>query len=297
MGKSTLVKNAMDDTKTTFVYVDCVQCSNENEISKYIAHTLFEKNPNSPSDLPNSFSKLVEKAKEKTIPQKFHYFVFDNTSRIYNRKLFKKLLSLKSMLRQHTKFILICDGYIPFTRYCTEFLLLSESFVQIFMEPPSCEHLKVVLSKMWGTMPHPEVFPVFVGLLHQSFSTSTNDINYYLYLSRLLYPVYIGDLTDEKVKEGEVSKLYTKKFKVTVDALRYNLYLPVGSLEDIDTRAEMYDETNQVDIFSKAEETQIYGQTTKNGLTYLEGVLLISAYIACYNPEFTDQKLFVKHKG
>ena len=297
IGKTTLVKSALDKTSLPYAYVDCIHHTNENDISRHLSLALLERAGQIPDETPISFAKLLEFIKHHIVYDKLHYFVFDNMTRMLHRKLFKKILALKSMLKHHIRVVIICDGFIPTTKFCNEFVLLSENFVQLLMPVPGKEHLQLVLRRKMEKIDHPEVFHIFVDLIYQAYAQYTNDIHYYLYLCKMMLPVFINGLDSSPVKEEDIPKLYSEKFRQAGKALIDNLYLPVGNMSDIDIKVELYDETKEVDVFSKEEDTQIYGQTTKHGLTYLEGVLLVAAYIACYNPEQTDQKIFVKQKA
>jgi len=257
--------------------------------------TLFEKTCKG-FEPTSSFAKLHGFIQKQIIYDKLHYFVFDNMTRMFNRKIFKKILALKSMLKHQIRIIVICDGFVPCNRFCNEFILLSENFVMMLMPVPTKEHLQVVLPKKMGDIKHAEAFPMFVDLVYQTYSTYTNDIHYYLYLCKMLFPIFTQSLDNKPIKEDDLTKLYNEKFRQAGKSLIENLYLPVGSMSEISTKTILYDETKDVDVFSKEEDTQIYGQTTKHGLTYLEGILLIAAYIACYNPEQTDQKIFARQK-
>eukprot|EP00826_Nyctotherus_ovalis_P036944 TRINITY_DN3325_c0_g1_i3.p1 TRINITY_DN3325_c0_g1~~TRINITY_DN3325_c0_g1_i3.p1 ORF type:complete len:207 (+),score=54.49 TRINITY_DN3325_c0_g1_i3:461-1081(+) len=206
-------------------------------------------------------------------------------------------MALKSALKNKLRFILICDGFIPKTKFCDELLLLEEGFVGVLMPSPSKEHLEAVLCSKLPWTSRRDIFSLFIDLIYQQYSQYTADIHYFLYICSILLPIFLKGVDLNSLKEDEIPKLYSEEFRKVGKALIANLYMPLSCMEELNADACKYDETKEVNLLSKVEDTQLYGQNTKHGLTYLEGVILVAAYIACHNPEQTDQKIFVKQKA
>eukprot|EP00826_Nyctotherus_ovalis_P015289 TRINITY_DN14333_c0_g1_i2.p1 TRINITY_DN14333_c0_g1~~TRINITY_DN14333_c0_g1_i2.p1 ORF type:complete len:245 (+),score=45.92 TRINITY_DN14333_c0_g1_i2:370-1104(+) len=232
-----------------------------------------------------SFINLARYIKEHTLYNRTHYLVFDNLMQILNRKLFKKLLSFKYELRSRIRVILICDGFIPKTKFCDESILLDAEFVHMLMPSPSKKHLQVVLREETNKFSHPEAFPLFIDLLYAQYRQYTLDIVYYAYLCNTLLPVFLKDIGNDTLEEGEIHKLYNENFRRAAKLLINSLYLPIKDLSSISE--ETYYEVNN---------EQAYGYNIRNGLTCLEGVVLVAAYVACHNPEQTDIQFFTRQK-
>jgi hypothetical protein len=243
-----------------------------------------------------SFLDVKKYFDARTVGKRLIYMVFDNITRLFGRKLFKKILSLKSALKNRVRLILICDGFIPKVKFFDGFLLLEENFIRVLMPSPTKEHLGVVLSNKLSLNSREDVYKIFIDLIYQQYVQYTVDIHYFLYICDIMLPVFLKRIDINKITEHDIPKLYSEEFRLVGRVLVSNLYMPLSSMKELSTKASKYDETKEVNLFSKVEDTQLYGQITKNGLTYLEGVILVAAYIACHNPEQTDQKIFVKQR-
>jgi hypothetical protein len=281
IGKTTLVKYILSKGSSPYFYVDCIEYNTEQGISKYLLTNLMDMHKQIIKEPGHSFMKLSKSFKQRTLHKRIHYFVFDNITRILNRKLFKKLLALNYELRNHIKVIMICDGFIPRTKYCDEFTLLDTGFVQMLMLSPSKEHLQVVLNEKVDTLTHPEVFPLFIDLVYAQYRQYTYDIVYYIYVCNTLLPIFLKDISKRILKEYEIPKLYNENFRRMAKLLINNLYLPIRNIIE---EANIKESIEMVDC------------DMKYGLTYIEGVILIAAYIASHNPEHTDQRFFTKQK-
>lgn len=297
-GKTTFVHSVLSQVVKSYGYIDCVLHTNELEIAKFLYQTLHERwKFHDPDVKTGSFLDIKKYLAKRTVGKQPIYFVFDNITRIFGRKLFKKVMALKSALKNRLKLVLICDGFIPKTKFCDELFLLEEGFVGVLMPSPSKEHLESVLVNKLPWTSRRDIFSLFVDLIYQQYGQYTADIHYFLYLCNILLPVFLKGVDLNNLKEDEIPKLYSEEFRRVGKALITNLYMPLSCMEELNANASKYDETKEVSLLSKVEDTQLYGQNTKHGLTYLEGVILVAAYIACHNPEQTDQKIFVKQKA
>jgi len=285
IGKTTLVKYILSKGSSPYFYVDCIEYNTESDISKYLLLNLMEMHRQIMKGSGYSFIKLSKIFKQITLYNRIHYFVFDNITRMLNRKLFKKLLALNYELRSRIRVIMICDGFIPKAKYCDEFTLLDAGFVQMLMPSPNKEHLQVVLKEKVKKLTHPEAFPLFIDLVYKNYSQYTYDIVYYIYICNTLLPIFLKDIKKKVLKENEIAKLYNENFRqVAKKLLVSNLYLPMenGIKEEYEYNIEG--------------STDIRYSNVKYELTYIEGVILVAAYIACHNPEDTDQRFFTKQK-
>jgi len=297
IGKTTFIKSVLSKTLKFYGYVDCILHKDENEIAKFLFETIFGLMKfNDPNLKINSFLTLKEYFYKRGSKKRPVYLVFDNITRLFGRKLFKKILSLKYSLRVEIRVILICDGFIPKVKFCSDFLLLEEDFIRVLMPSPSKEHLAVVLSDKLSLSSTEDAFNIFIELIYQQYRQYTVDIHYFLYLCDVMLPVFLKGIDLNNITEQDIPKLYSENFREVGKALINKLYIPLSSMEELDVKAIKYNDTEEVIFFSKKEETQFYGQITRHGLTYLEAVILIAAYIACHNPEQTDQKIFVKQR-
>jgi hypothetical protein len=302
-GKTTLIQDVLKETKARAVWTDCVEYQEDSLIATHILVELSLAPPTQEETLSQkSFAQLVEILTTATLNVAPHYFVFDHADKVFGEKLFRKLLVMKSRIEAFGRFIFICDGAIPNTKHCSEYLLLQESFMVLLMEPPTLSDLTAILGRQYAASPHVEYFGTFMGLLHGTFANYTCSIPYFAYLCSVLFPIYTEPLDRDAGKAdrpkgplppAEVAKLYSGPFRKQMKQMLKTLFLPI---QDVTAHWKDEEQRDESVNFAMRADSQVYGQVTKHGLTYLEGILLVSAYIAACNPEVSDQRIFVQQK-
>ena len=235
-----------------------------------------------------NFLALSRYIKKHILAENIHYFVFDNVTRIINKKLFKKILALKYQLRSRIRVIMICDGFPPYTKFRDNFILNAGEFLWYLMPIPTKEHIAIIVYEKMDNLVHPEIFEYFIDLIYQSFSHYIIDIGFYVYLTRQLYPAFIQNAKPELIKAKEFHKLYDEKFRRMGRDLVANLYVSIGKPNMIEKR--------KCQEFASDEIAEAYGRFTISHLTYLQGILLVSAYIACHTPTYFDQRYYLKKR-
>eukprot|EP00826_Nyctotherus_ovalis_P054288 TRINITY_DN7100_c0_g2_i1.p1 TRINITY_DN7100_c0_g2~~TRINITY_DN7100_c0_g2_i1.p1 ORF type:complete len:231 (+),score=68.79 TRINITY_DN7100_c0_g2_i1:549-1241(+) len=228
------------------------------------------------------------------VKKRTRYLVFDNVNRIVYRKVFRKIVGVMRVLKEYVRVVMICNGCIPKLSFFDEFMATDQSFFPIYMPPPSKDHLKTVLRDKISEIANPEVYSLFIDLLYSEYSQYTTHIHYYLYLSKAIIPMLLKENDLERVED--VKKAYNRRFRHIGKWFIANLYLPIDG-EDIDVE-DVYYRESELDVQGSfaTDECLKYAKEVKYGLTYLEGVLLISTYIACHNPVQSDKKIFFRTK-
>jgi hypothetical protein len=251
----------------------------------YLYKTLISNKSLKSNETSTNFVNLIKTVKQQVVKGKIHYLVFDNINEIVNRKVFRKMMALRRALKDYVRIVMICNGCIPKLSFFDEFLAAEATFFPIFMPPPSKEHLKEVLRDKVNELTNPEVYSLFIDLIYSEYSQYTTHINYYLYLCKMIIPILFKDIDLGVVKVQDMQKIYNIRFRHIGKYFIKHFFLPVTEhVEDIEWEDDWCDES-----FG-------YGKVLKNGLTYLEGVLLVVTYISCHNPINVDRKLFIRTK-
>jgi len=296
-GKCSLIKSILSESKITHVWIDCIKYQGELEICKCIKFDLEDifHNASEIEKMKLNFISVAEIIKKKIDIDKPLYLIFSKISRLWRTELFKKLLALKNMLKSYIHIIFISDEYIPSSEFCNEFVLLENGITNIQMPELPFLHLEAILKERYGAESQKEVFTTFLSIVYQNFGTYIGSINYYDYLCKTLFPVYIEPLKKGKTKEELYTKEFIKAMEDKIKSLYIPIYEPLPNLEsDEETKSDK--EINKSLEMPVFEET-FCEKTTKIGLTYLESILLISTYIACYNPQQTDILMFSRKKS
>jgi len=298
IGKTTLVKQQLssifsythqiqDEEPWTlgYGYIDCIYCKKELEISMHLYKTLISNKPLLSNQTSTSFINLVKAVKQQVIKGKIRYLVFDNIDEIVHRKLFRKIMAVRRALKDYVRIVMICNGCIPKLSFFDEFLATEANFFPIFMPPPSREHLKEVLRDKVNEITNPEVYSLFIDLIYSEYSQYTTHINYYLYLCKMIIPILFKELNMETLQIQDMQKIYNIRFRrIGKYFIRY-FFLPITEhVKDIEYEDDWCDESFE------------YEKVLENGLTYLEGILLVAAYISSHNPISIDRKLFIRTK-
>eukprot|EP00826_Nyctotherus_ovalis_P003821 TRINITY_DN10787_c0_g1_i2.p1 TRINITY_DN10787_c0_g1~~TRINITY_DN10787_c0_g1_i2.p1 ORF type:complete len:353 (+),score=46.92 TRINITY_DN10787_c0_g1_i2:311-1369(+) len=261
------------------VYIDYSLSRKEAAIAKQIHDKFYKVSTHKLSKVTSFFNvvSIMKKRINLNAPNgaksKPMYIIFFHAGRMLRKKLFHKILSLSSALS--FRLLIASDEFVPATQYCNQFTLLIHGFVLVPMHPPNPLHLKLNLYKRFEDKCGGKEFKNFLLIVYQEFGQYIAGMKYYEYLCKELLPVYLSGM-----KKGQN---YTEEFKCAMKSKIKNLFIPV---------ATGFKESSIKTIAlanSKARSSD------KSKLSQIQGILLVSAYIACSNPIKNDIKLFGEH--
>jgi len=202
------------------------------------------------------------------------YIIFLHVGRILTKKILNKVLALNSKLT-YTRLILISEKCI-LNHYVTN-TLFNNRFVIASMNPPNLLHLKRILYKKFADQcANEELFSNFLSIVYQEFSPYVMSIKYFEYLCRELLYVYIRNYDGIS---AVFENCYSQEFKHEMRNKLCNLFVPI--ITEHKELGKHIENISSPQVNDRSET-----------LVYIQGVILVSAYIACNSPIKNDIKLF-----
>ena len=199
----------------------------------------------------------------------------DPINKLFNSKLYVKILVLVKKLKKYASFVFVCNQAIPYGKYYYIKELVEASFVLTFIEPPTKSFLKKVLSNEKPNNMNKTVYNCFISLMYDIFSQYTVSIAYYLHIWKTINALFLN--MPQKLEQRHIPILYTRLMPFG-QFLIQNIYLPINVKDAI------------TDFYTGC--TDLYRNTYDLNLSFVEKVLLTGAYLACNNPARTDRKNF-----
>ncbi|KAI9353339.1 origin recognition complex subunit 5 C-terminus-domain-containing protein [Zopfochytrium polystomum] len=204
----------------------------------------------------------------------------DNADRLrdFGPTFLMAFLALQEQTECNISVILISS--LPWAR----FIGVAGSSIPFIIDFPQYTHsaVKQILALDCPAGEDRSIFITFVGLVQEILQKPCRDLNEIRYIVRLLFPKYVEPIKAGTIKAHEPNKLYrniTVHFKEVLD----KLYLRTISSHDWDSASSVPAGRQTVEPLTNSTDIDLPRYTS---------FLLISSFIASYNPAKMDQRVF-----
>ena len=144
-----------------------------------------------------------------------------------------------------------------------------------------------------------DFYKIFSDVIHGTFSAVAKSFPQFVSAARLVLPIYMKPIAEEKIESDNSRALYRniepflKKCLTTA-----NLKEAYGQKfeEQVKLQMRCYEQILSSDGTKSSEERKTYSRLDVE-LPFISKFLLISAYIASYNPVKSDKRFFMKYHG
>lgn len=308
IGKTKFAQKCLDENNIEFCYVDCLEYYNEKLICFTISNQL------KLVDKEFKDSKTFVALKDNLLIWDIHnnrkerpiYIVLDNVERIISiekvKKNLEKMFIVADMVAPLISVLIIHDTYIDEVDAFAKSLFNEYNFTPFVLDPMDSESMKAVIKEKYFQSDPEDVdkdkFDSFINMLHQNLEKQTVNLKKWLFLTKLLFKVYCNEPLG--------------KFRKILRHVTQNFYSNVVDIQDIEAemaREKEESEQKKAESLMKANsdnkarkkscfkpnKVTFYDEIKnehKTSYTFVEAMILLSAFLAAHNKESNDEVHF-----
>jgi hypothetical protein len=323
IGKTKFAKKWLEENNIGYWYVDCLEYYNEKlmwfTISKQLTaiESTFKDSKTFVALKDNLNTQWVDhnaqKDKQLSCAAKIYikpiYFVLDNVERIISiekiKKNLEKVFIVADMVAPLVSVLIIHDTYIEEVDAFGKSLFNEYNFTPFVLNPMSKESMKEVIKSEYFKRdpedPNREKFDQFFENLSSQLSKHTVNLKKWLFLTKMLFK--------EFCKWN--SNIDIIAFRGLLKHISNNFYSNVVDIKDIEEEIEKFNEEknqekaehkvmkeNDKAVKSAAfcpNKVTFYNEMkigNKTSYTFIEAMILCSAFLAAHNKESNDEEKF-----
>lgn len=310
IGKTKFAKNWLDENGIDFCYVDCLEHYNEKLMCYTITRqlTLYDKKFKDSKTFVALKDNLLTWHEHRCNKDKPLYIVLDNVERIMwierVKKNLEKIFIVADMVAPLVSVLIIHDTYVEEVEAFSKSLFNEYNFTPFVLNPMDKDSMREVIKEKYFNAepddPNKARFDDFYNFLYQNFSKQTVNLKKWIFVTKLLFKVY-----------------WTTKYKPFSGILTHvskHFYSNIVDLKDIeDEIAKIKEDKNQKSAEDAQQQAKLaksinkfkpnkvtFFDEIKNGnktsYTFIEALILLSAYLAAHNKESGDEINFSTKK-
>lgn len=288
-GKSYVMDVLLEELELPHATISCVECVSMPLLFEQVLRAFFGTDAASLLPWGASLSDFIRIYKQQHLQSpanQTRYIVMEKAEllRDSDERLLSALLRLQELVEDNITVILLSeivwDGFRPNTG-CFEPLLLH-------FPDYSKGDLHQILSRDKHPSYSPEFYSSYVNILLGVFYSVCRDLRELRHLAALNFEKFCEPLKEGRVKETDTHKLWRNIEPHLKKAMQTVYIREVSSLQ--------WEQMQQTEEKESGAPKGLSAHTHVE-LPYYSKFLLISAYLASYNPARTDKRFFVKHHG
>ncbi|RKP19371.1 hypothetical protein ROZALSC1DRAFT_29021 [Rozella allomycis CSF55] len=284
VGKLEVIKKIMDERDDTYLYVDIWDCFTPRILfDRMLSHLLPEDTVS--CDNPLDFASILKNQQiDKNV-----IMVLNHAEKLrdWDGSILTALFNLNKLSNLNITIVLLST--IVWDRFRSK--TFQDPILFHFSDYTKEQIIDVISEEIYSCNDKSycqTVVRPFVELIYDIFHACCSQLKELIYLSKLLFPHYIYPIQQGIIVESDRARLY-KWIQPFISQNINKLYLREISLYQFDT--------NRDDIMEKYTTNSTIsfaGDSIDNDLSVCSKYLLISSYLASYNPAKLDGKYFAK---
>uniref|UniRef100_F6TBB0 Origin recognition complex subunit 5 n=2 Tax=Ciona intestinalis TaxID=7719 RepID=F6TBB0_CIOIN len=289
-GKSCVLNHVLVGNDLFHVVVNCIECYTTNLLFSTILEALSFEEGRIRCDNMNDFVRCLRKIVEEREVEETLYIVFENCERLRDKDpiLLPALLNLKELTGLNLCAIFVSE--LPWEKFYNG-TAIRDPYVMFFPDY-SKDELVEVLCHLRPQETDLEFYKQYVGLVLSMFFFAFRDLRELRHLVEINFSFYEQPIVDGKLTKDDKHKLW-KNIEPHLTSSLQKLLMREACNGRQSNEPELTESIKAYDL-SK-------GNTVKSQnlveLPFYSKFLLISSYIASYNPSSTDRRFFLKHAG
>ncbi|XP_076815225.1 origin recognition complex subunit 5-like [Clavelina lepadiformis] len=280
-GKSVTLSHVLKTRKLTHVIVNCVECYTTSLLFLEVLRS-FSSNEESiwkcdnMNDFVRNLRKILSKSEEAV------YIVFDKAESLRDRNvnILPAIMNLQELTSCNLCVILVSE--LPWEKFYNG-IGLRDPFI-IFFPDYTKEELVEVLCHLRSPDTDLDFYRHYVTMVLAVFFLACRDLRELRHLAEMNFSIYKEPIEKGVATVNDKHKLW-KNLEPHLRSALQKLYMREVSSDEWEK------------LQSKSSETALVKRQNIVELPFYSKFILISAYLASYNPAKTDRRFFVKNAG